>query len=85
MDIVWTKHAEERQKEWEKKLHITKEEVEAVVNKPEQVVKGDLSIKIAQAKIRSGLLRVPFLESASSIKIITLYWTSRIERYWKEE
>jgi len=52
--IVWTRHAEERQKEWEKKLNITKEDVEAAVSKPAQIVRGDLNIKIAQVKMRGA-------------------------------
>ncbi len=34
MKIVWTKHAEDRQNEWEKKLGITKQEVEDLLKKP---------------------------------------------------
>lgn len=36
MDIVWTKHAADRQKEWEKKLGITRQEVEELLRNPEQ-------------------------------------------------
>jgi len=28
MKIIWTKHAEERQNQWEQKLKITKKEIE---------------------------------------------------------
>jgi len=40
MKIVWTKHAEGRQKEWEKKKGVS--EVEDLVKTPEQVVPGDM-------------------------------------------
>jgi len=83
--IFWTRHAEERQKEWEKKADITRQEVENLLINPGQVVKGDLDILVAQGRIRDGLLRVPFVKTESSLRIITVYWTSRVEKYWKEE
>lgn len=85
MKIIWTKHSEDRQREWEKKLGITRQEVENLVNNPEQIVPGDMGAFIAQAKNRNGLLRVPFIEISEDRKILTVYWTSKIERYWKEE
>jgi len=42
MRIVWTKHAEERQKEWERKKGITQLEVEDLLKKPEQIVSGHM-------------------------------------------
>ena len=39
MRVIWTKHAEERQMEWEKKLGITKVEVENVL----RIVRNKLS------------------------------------------
>lgn len=83
MNIIWTKHAEERQKEWEKKVNITKERVEALLLSPEQVVPGDMNVLIAQTKMNNGLLRAPFVDMGHSIKILTVYWTSKVEKYWK--
>ena len=54
MEIIWTKHAEDRQKQWERKT-------------------------------RDGLLRAPFIEIEGKRKILTLYWTSKVGKYWKEE
>ncbi|HQU32172.1 MAG: DUF4258 domain-containing protein [Planctomycetia bacterium] len=85
MKILWTKHAEERQKEWEKKLGITKQAVEDLVNSPEQIVPGDMDALVAQKRVQNGLLRAPFVEMGKSRKILTVYWTSKVERYWKEE
>ncbi|MCK6468140.1 MAG: hypothetical protein L6Q53_08115 [Candidatus Brocadia sinica] len=85
MKIIWTKHAEERQKEWEKRLGVTRQEVEDLVNYPEQIVPGDMDALVAQTKTRKGLLRVPFVEIEGKRKLLTVYWTSKIERYWKEE
>ena len=85
MKIFWTKHAEERQKEWEKRLNITRQEVENLVKNPDQIVPGDQTALVAQAKRGKGLLRVPFIETEIERKILTIYWTSKIERYWKED
>lgn len=85
MKIVWTKHAEDRQKEWEKKLGITKQEVENALNIPGQTVPGDMGVPVARKKTRNGLLRIPFREIDENLKILTLYWTSKVEKYWKEE
>ena len=40
MTIVWTKHAEERQQEWQRTLGITRHDVEELLKNPEQVVPG---------------------------------------------
>ena len=84
MKIIWTKHAEDRQKEWEKKLGVSRKEVEDLVSNPEQIIPGDVGVLVAQTKTRKGLLRSPFVEIGMERKVLTVYWTSRIERYWKE-
>jgi len=85
MKIIWTKHAEDRQKEWEKKLGVARQEVEDLVSNPEQIVPGDMGVLVAQTKTRNGLLRSPFIDISGDRKVLTVYWTSKIERYWKEE
>ena len=85
MNIAWTKHAEERQKEWEKKLRITRQEVENMVKNPEQIVPGDQDALVAQSRRGNGLLRVPFIEVEGNRKVLTVYWTSKVEKYWKED
>lgn len=40
--ITWTRHARERQSEWQKKLGITREEIEDLLRNPAQVVPGDI-------------------------------------------
>jgi len=85
MNIIWTKHAEERQKEWEKKIGITRAEVENLLKNPQQIVPGDMDAFVAQSKKGSGLLRVPFKDTGGSRKILTIYWTSKTEKYWKGE
>jgi hypothetical protein len=85
MNIIWTKHAEDRQKEWEKKLGISRREVENALKNADQIVPGDRGVLIAQTRRGNGLLRIPFVEAAGNRKVLTVYWTSKIERYWKEE
>ena len=84
MEIIWTKHAEQRLKEWEKKLNIGKNGIENILKNPHQIVPGDLDAFVAQFKINSGLLRIPFKYIGEDIKILTIYWTSKIDKYWKE-
>ena len=84
MECLWTRHAEERQQEWQTKLGVTREEVEEVRRHPEQIVAGDQSALIAQSRRVDGLLRVPFLSGGEDRKILTVYWTSRIGRDWKD-
>jgi Domain of unknown function (DUF4258) len=84
MECLWTRHAEERQQEWQTKLGVTREEVEEVLRHPEQIVAGDQSALIAQSRRDDGLLRVPFLSVGEDRKILTVYWTSRIGRYQKD-
>ena len=83
MKIIWTKHAEDRQKEWERKSGITRQKVEDLMRTPAQIVPGDMNIPVAQSKFLNGLLRVPFIEVGEDRKIITVYWTSKVEKYWK--
>lgn len=85
MKIVWTKHAEDRQQEWEKKLGITRQDVEESLRNPEQTVPGDLNVLIAQVRRGADLLRVPFVEGVGTRKILPVYWTSKVEKYWKGE
>lgn len=82
--IKWTRHAEERQREWEKKLGITRQEVEDLVMNPEQIAPGDRDALVAQKRRGRGLLRVLFIKTAGELKILTVYWTSKVGKYWRE-
>jgi hypothetical protein len=84
MECLWTRHAEERQQEWQTKLGMTREEVEEVLRYSGQIVAGDQSALIAQSRRGDGLLRVPFLSVGEDRKILTVYWTSRIGRDRKD-
>jgi Domain of unknown function (DUF4258) len=83
MQIVWTKHAQERQQQWEERLKITREEVEATVTNPQQIIVEE-DVLVAQIKRGNGLLRVPFVEIGKTRRILTLYWTNQVKRYWQE-
>ncbi len=85
MKIVWTKHAEQRLEEWKKKINISKNEIERILKNPHQIVKGDLDAFVAQYKFEEGLLRKYLLKYIDKdIKISTIYWTSKIDKYWEE-
>jgi hypothetical protein len=83
MQIIWTLHARERQKEWEQKRAITSQEIERILLDPEQVVRGDLEVIVAQSRMGDGLLRVPFVETPMGVKMLTVYWTSKVDKYWR--
>ena len=83
MQIRWTKHAEERQQQWQQKLDITREEIEAILTNPQQIITEDNAL-IAQSIRGNGLLRIVFADFGNTQKIITLYWTNQISRYWQE-
>lgn len=85
MRILWTNHAAERQSQWERKLGITRDEVEQVVSNPEQIVRGDQDARVAQTRRHNGLLRVPYVEREGTRRILTVYWTTRVDRYWEGE
>jgi hypothetical protein len=82
--IIWTRHAEERQQQWNDRLLITREEVEAVLQNPQQIVSED-EVLVAQSKRGNGLLRVVFVEIGGTYRILTLYWTNQVNRYWQED
>ena len=48
--IIWTLHADDRVREWHRKKGVTRELVEEVLRKPEQVVPGDLNTLVAQRR-----------------------------------
>jgi len=85
MKIIWIRHAENRQKEWAERLGITRQEVENVLRNPEQIVRGDQNVLIAQSRRTNGLLRILFKIEKDARKILTLYWTSRVIKYWQEK
>jgi len=57
------------------------------LNSPGQVLSGKKGRKIAQKKVNrggeKGLLRVIFEEKVNAKVVVTVYWTSKIEKYWR--
>ncbi|PSB25230.1 DUF4258 domain-containing protein [Stenomitos frigidus] len=84
MEIVWTFHAEERQRQWEQRFGITREEIETILLNPEQVVPDDEGVLVAQSRRGNGLLRVAYVQIGSTQRLLTLYWTNQVNRYWQE-
>jgi hypothetical protein len=84
MQIVWSRHAEERHQQWQQRLEITRAEVEAIVLSPQQIVVED-DVLVAQSQRGEGLLRVVFVEIGNTKRILTLYWTNQVKRYWQEK
>lgn len=64
-------------------MGITRREVENLLGNPNQIAPGDRDTLVAQARRGNGLLRVPFVEVGEERKILTVYWTSKVEKYWK--
>ncbi|MCL0078506.1 DUF4258 domain-containing protein [Dehalococcoidia bacterium] len=66
---------------------INDEDVLDTLKSPGQILLGKKERKIAQKKLdrggQKGLLRVIFEEKAEVKVIITVYWTSKIEKYWR--
>lgn len=85
MELIWTKHATARQQEWEQRKGITRQDVETVIQSPEQIVPDDPPVEIAQSRYDDGLLRVPFVDDDQQRRLITVYWTSQVKRYWQED
>ena len=83
MEIQYTKHAEAILAE----RGITKDVVEELLSHPQQVIKGKGKEEIVQGVFeRCGerfLLRVLYVKTSGTHKIITAYWTSKIDKYWE--
>ena len=83
MKIQYTKHAEATLEERD----IAKETVEELIIKPQQVIKGKGNKQIVQGIMNRAnqefLLRVVYIEAEGTTKVITAYWTSKIDKYWE--
>jgi len=83
MKVKYTKHAlvslEER--------GIKKNIVEETLKTPGQVIKGGANRETAQSIFKRDdkdfLFRVIYTKKEDSIKVITAYWTSKIDKYWE--
>ena len=69
------------------KRDISPELVKSVLNNPEQIVSGDNNRKVYQSRLDFGngkeyLLRVIVDSNREPIEVITVYRTSKIDKYW---
>lgn len=85
MKVVWTEHARERLTQWKEQRGVTREEIERVVEEPDQVVSGRGEAQVAQARRGPRLLRVPFVKEGEERILLTLYWTSKTDKYWRQD
>lgn len=83
MEIRWTNHAIERLQRWRKSHGVTSADVEEILREPDQVVPGDQEAQVAQSRYEGGLLRVVYVEQVDERRVLTVYWTSQVERYWR--
>lgn len=83
MNIKYTKHAKTNLIDRE----IPEKLVEETLKHPQQLVEGYGEKKIAQSIYKRNekdfLLRVVYTKEAKVKKVITAYWTSKIEKYWE--
>jgi hypothetical protein len=81
--VEFTKYAELQIQE----RGIRHEDILNTLNSPGQVLSGKKGRKIAQKKVNrggeKGLLRIIFEEKVNAKVVITVYWTSKIEKYWR--
>lgn len=69
---------------------IPKALVESVVENPQQIVDDIEGMRVYQSQLDFGagkmyLLRVFVVEEGSHLKVVTLYRTSKIRKYWRRQ
>lgn len=77
MKVVFIPHALERMKE----RGIPEELVIEILNFPEKVSTGYFGRKIAQKKLNGKIVRVVYEEGGNEIVVITVYITSKLNKY----
>jgi len=65
------------------------EMVESILTGPQQVVDGPLGKKVYQSKVefpqgKTYLVRVVISEAADLPVVVTVYRTSKVEKYWRK-
>ncbi len=69
MEIIFTRHAEEKLKE----RKISKENIIEAINHPTKVLKKHQKYYF-QKKLENGSIEVPCEKTEKHIKVITVYW-----------
>ena len=84
MRINYSRHAEEQVKERE----LSKQLINNILLKPQQVFAAKKGRKIAQSIVELGgidfLVRVIYVEEVDCYEIITVYKTTKIMKYWRD-
>jgi mRNA-degrading endonuclease RelE of RelBE toxin-antitoxin system len=85
MDYKFSSHA---QTEMERRK-ISVDLVESVLDNPQQIISEKEERKAYQSKIDIGgkafLLRVIVVDNVEPVVVITVYKTSKIDKYWRAE
>jgi len=81
--VEFTKYAELQAQE----RKINYRDILDTLKSPGQVLSAKKGRKIVQKKLNrgeeEGLLRVIFEEKVNAKVVVTVYWTSKIEKYWR--
>jgi len=81
--VEFTKYAELQAQE----RKINYRDILDTLKSPGQVLSAKKGRKIVQKKLKrggvEGLLRVIFEEKVNAKVVVTVYWTSKIEKYWR--
>ncbi len=77
MKIIFIEHALERMR----KRDIKKEVIIKVIKNPDNVVYGYGNRKVAQKLVDERLLRVIYEEQEEKIVVVTVYITSKVDKY----
>ena len=81
--VEFTKYAELQAQE----RKINYRDILDTLKSPGQVLFAKKGRKIVQKKLKrggeEGLLRVIFEEKVNAKVVVTVYWTSKIEKYWR--
>ncbi len=77
MKVLFIPHALERMRE----RGIPKDLVIETLNSPEKVTTGYFGRKIAQKRLNGRLIRVVYEEEENEVVVITVYITSKLNKY----
>lgn len=85
MNFEFTKHALEELRN----RGISKETVEKILNNPKQILDSENNRKVYQDIIefndnKQYVVRVILEETKNNLKVITVYKSSKISKYWRE-
>ena len=85
MRIIYSSHAEEQLKERD----ISKQQINIILNQPQQVLAAKKGRKIAQSIVKleriEFLVRIIYIEKMDCYEVVTVYKTTKIKKYWREK